>query len=125
MSLEALKGSAAPFDERIASARPHPGQRTSAENLRRLLEQSEIMVSHADCEKVQDPYSLRCMPQIHGASRDVLGFVRATMEREMVSATDNPLVFLDADETRHGDQRRELPRATGGPRPRRGRDRRG
>ena len=96
MSLEALKGSSAPFDERIAAVRPHPGHQKSAANLRSLLAQSEIMVSHANCDKVQDPYSLRCMPQIHGASRDLLQFARDTLEREMVAATDNPLVFVDS-----------------------------
>ncbi len=96
MSLEALKGSETPFDPRIQEARPHPGQALSAQNLRALLSDSEIMVSHADCEKVQDPYSLRCMPQIHGATRDVLAFARQTLERELVAATDNPLVFAES-----------------------------
>lgn len=95
MSLEALKGSGRPFDERIERSRPHPGQAQSAANLRALLASSEIMVSHADCDKVQDPYSLRCMPQVHGATRDALRWVRKTLEREIVAATDNPLVFVD------------------------------
>lgn len=99
MSLEALRGSARPFDPRIQAARPHPGQSASAGNLRALLAQSEIMASHRDCKKVQDPYSLRCMPQVHGASRDVLVFARQVLERELVAATDNPLIFVgEADQ---------------------------
>lgn len=95
MSLEALEGSAQPFDERIQRVRPHPGQAATAANLRALLADSEIMKSHQNCHKVQDPYSLRCMPQIHGATRDALEWVRAVLEREIVAATDNPLVFAD------------------------------
>lgn len=94
MSLDALQGTGRPFDERIAAARPHPGHAKSATNLRNLLAESEIMESHADCGKVQDPYSLRCMPQIHGATRDALQFVRDVCERETESATDNPLIFV-------------------------------
>ncbi|MEO0324250.1 MAG: histidine ammonia-lyase [Myxococcota bacterium] len=93
MSLEALQGSAGPFDPRIQAMRPHPGQADVAANLRMLLAESEIMESHRDCAKVQDPYSLRCMPQVHGASRDMLAFARETLERETEAATDNPLVF--------------------------------
>jgi len=94
MSLEALKGSDRPFDDRLQRARPHPGQSIVAKNLRALLKDSEIMESHKDCGKVQDPYSLRCMPQIHGASRDALGWVRDVLSRELNSVTDNPSVFL-------------------------------
>lgn len=97
MSLDALEGSGRPFDPRVQAVRPHPGQAKTAENLRALLRGSEIMESHRDCKKVQDPYSLRCMPQIHGASRDALSFARATLERELVAATDNPLVFVGED----------------------------
>jgi histidine ammonia-lyase len=96
-SLDALQGTDKAFDARIHNVRPHPGQQTSAANLRRLLAGSEIMTSHADCGKVQDPYSLRCMPQVHGATRDALAYVRSVLEREINSATDNPLVFLDGD----------------------------
>lgn len=95
MSLEALEGSSRPFDPRIQAVRPHPGQAASAGNLRGLLAESEIMASHKDCKKVQDPYSLRCMPQVHGATRDVLLFARQMLEREILAATDNPLVFVD------------------------------
>jgi histidine ammonia-lyase len=97
LSLDALKGTAKAFDLRIHRARPHPGQLAVAENLTALLEGSELMASHVDCGKVQDPYSLRCMPQVHGATRDALAHVRAVLEREINSATDNPLVFLDGD----------------------------
>jgi histidine ammonia-lyase len=98
LSLEALKGTPRAFDARIQAVRPHPGQATSAGNLRRLLEGSGIVESHRDCGKVQDAYSLRCMPQVHGATRDALAYARAVLEREIVSATDNPLVFSSADE---------------------------
>ncbi len=98
MSLEALQGSVKPFDPRIQRVRPHPGQAESADNLRALLAESQIMESHRDCSKVQDPYSLRCMPQVHGATRDVLRFAREVLERETVAATDNPLIFIEGDE---------------------------
>lgn len=98
MSLEALKGTVHAFDERVIAARPHPGQLTVGRRLRALLSDSDIAASHKDCGKVQDPYSLRCMPQVHGATRDVLGFAREVLEREAASATDNPLVFCDPDE---------------------------
>jgi histidine ammonia-lyase len=94
ISLEALMGSKVPFDDRLMVVRPHPGQRKVAENLRLLLADSEIMESHVGCGKVQDPYSLRCMPQVHGATRDALGFAREVLEREINSVTDNPTVFL-------------------------------
>ncbi|MGB0514616.1 MAG: HAL/PAL/TAL family ammonia-lyase, partial [Wenzhouxiangellaceae bacterium] len=93
MSLEALQGSARPFDARIHALRPHPGQIATAANVRRLLEFSEILESHRDCGKVQDPYSLRCIPQVHGASRDALDHAQEIVEREINSVTDNPLVF--------------------------------
>jgi histidine ammonia-lyase len=74
MSLEALQGSAAPFDPRVHEIRPQPGQAQVAANIRLLLRESEILDSHRDCGKVQDPYSLRCVPQVHGASRDALKY---------------------------------------------------
>ncbi|MGN6106172.1 MAG: histidine ammonia-lyase [Kofleriaceae bacterium] len=98
LSLEALKGTARAFDERVVGARPHPGQIAVGAVLRELLAGSEIAESHKDCGKVQDPYSLRCMPQVHGASRDVLAFARSVLEREAASSTDNPLVFVDGPE---------------------------
>jgi histidine ammonia-lyase len=94
VSLEALKGSKMPFDERLMSVRPHPGQEVTARNLRALLANSEIMISHADCGKVQDPYSLRCMPQVHGATRDALTWAGEVLGRELNSVTDNPTVLL-------------------------------
>ncbi len=97
MSLEALKGSSTPFDPRLQAARPHPGQEEVASNLRALLADSEIMESHRDCGRVQDAYSLRCAPQVHGASRDALRWVRGVLETEVNSVTDNPSVFLRAD----------------------------
>jgi len=93
--IEALKGSQAPFDERLMAVRPHPGQADCAANLRTLLGDSEIMRSHAHCQKVQDPYSLRCMPQVHGASRDALRYAAHTLERELNAVTDNPTVFIE------------------------------
>jgi histidine ammonia-lyase len=93
MTLEALKGTPTPFDERIHAVRPHPGQMAVAAHLRALLEESEIRESHRDNDpRVQDAYCLRCMPQVHGAVRDGLGHARATLEIETGSATDNPLV---------------------------------
>jgi histidine ammonia-lyase len=93
MSLDALHGTDVAFDARIHDARPHAGQTQVATNLRRLLAGSEIRESHKDCGRVQDAYSLRCIPQVHGAVRDTLDFCRRTFEIEMNSAVDNPLVF--------------------------------
>ena len=94
MSLDALHGTDVAFDARIHDARPHAGQTQVAGNLRRLLKGSEIRESHKDCGRVQDAYSLRCIPQVHGAVRDTLAFCRRTFEIEMNSAVDNPLVFV-------------------------------
>jgi histidine ammonia-lyase len=94
MSLDALHGTDVAFDARIHDARPHAGQVEVAANLRRLLAGSEIRESHKDCGRVQDAYSLRCIPQVHGAVRDTLAFCRPTFEIEMNSAVDNPLVFV-------------------------------
>ena len=93
ISVEALLGSSVPFDERLMNVRPHPGQIACARNLRMLLSDSEIMESHRDCDKVQDPYSLRCMPQVHGASRDALDWASSVVSRELNSVTDNPTIF--------------------------------
>jgi histidine ammonia-lyase len=97
MSLETIKGSRRPFEPRIVAARPHPGAVAAAAVLWRLTEHSDIVESHRDCHKVQDAYSFRCMPQVHGAARDGLGFARTILETEMEAATDNPLVFVDSD----------------------------
>ena len=105
LSLDALKGTLVAMDERIHQARPHAGQMRSAANLHRLLQNSEIRESHKDCGRVQDAYSLRCIPQVHGAVRDTLTFCRQVFTTEMNSAVDNPLVFVNskADEALSGD----------------------
>lgn len=98
MTLEALLGTPVAFDERIHAVRPHPGQIEVARHLRELLTDSEIRESHKlDDERVQDAYSLRCMPQVHGAVRSALGHAREVVEIETGSATDNPLVFPATD----------------------------
>jgi histidine ammonia-lyase len=91
---DALKGTDAAFDERIHKARPHSGQMKTAANLRKMLEGSQIRESHRECGRVQDAYSLRCIPQVHGAVRDTLAHCRAVFETEANSAVDNPLVFI-------------------------------
>ncbi|HYV04481.1 MAG TPA: histidine ammonia-lyase [Blastocatellia bacterium] len=105
MSLEALKGTPSAFDHKIQAVRPHPGQMKSARRLRELIEASEIRESHRDHAidpRVQDAYSLRCMPQVHGAVRDALAHARGILEIEINSATDNPLIFADAGEILSG-----------------------
>ncbi|MGA2236276.1 MAG: histidine ammonia-lyase [Terriglobales bacterium] len=103
MACDALQGTNVAFDERIQKARPHAGQIRTAANLRRLLEQSEIRASHRDCGRVQDAYSLRCIPQVHGAVRDTLAHCRAVFETETNSAVDNPLVFVKNPKAADGD----------------------
>lgn len=98
MSLEVLMGSRTEFDPRIHQLRPHEGQIQSAANMLRLTQNSEIISSHRDCCRVQDAYTLRCSPQVHGASRDVLTYATRTLETEMNSATGNPLIFPDTRE---------------------------
>jgi histidine ammonia-lyase len=103
MTLEALKGTPVAFDERIHAARPHPGQLAVATHLRELLRDSEIRESHLENDpRVQDAYSLRCMPQVHGAVRTSLSHARQVIEIESGSATDNPLVFSDTGEVLSG-----------------------
>ena len=97
MSLEALQGSIKPFDARLHEVRPHPGAQQVAENVRTLLVDSEILESHRNCGKVQDPYCLRCVPQVHGTSRDALRHATEVVERELNSVTDNPIVFENGD----------------------------
>ena len=94
MACDALRGTDVAFDERIHQARPHAGQMKTAANLRKMLEGSQIRESHRDCGRVQDAYSLRCIPQVHGAVRDTLTHCREVMEIELNSAVDNPLVFV-------------------------------
>ncbi len=101
MSLEALQGTKSPFDERLHHLRPFEGNQLVARRLRMLLHHSEIMNSHEDCDRVQDPYSLRCMPQVHGASRNAWLHLKQLTEIELNSVTDNPIIF-DADDTISG-----------------------
>jgi histidine ammonia-lyase len=103
MSCDALKGTDTAFDERIHKARPHGGQIQSAANLRRMLEGSQIRESHRACGRVQDAYSLRCIPQVHGAVRDTLAHCRQVFEVELNSAVDNPLVFITDPRNSEGD----------------------
>jgi histidine ammonia-lyase len=93
LSLEALLGSTRAFDARVMAVRPHAGQARVARALCALVEGSGLMASHADCNRIQDPYSLRCAPQVLGASADALAYARGIVERELNAATDNPLVF--------------------------------
>ncbi len=93
MSLEGFMGSVRPFDERLHQLRPHPGAIQTADNVRRLMADSGILDAHADCDRVQDPYSFRCIPQVHGASRDALDHAARVIETEINSVTDNPLIF--------------------------------
>lgn len=102
MSLDALKGVDAFAREEIHKMRPHPGQMASAENMRKLLKGSGILSEYRDSGKVQDAYSLRCMPQVHGASRDTFRHVRSVMEIEINSVTDNPLIVTDTGEILSG-----------------------
>ncbi|MFL5811987.1 MAG: histidine ammonia-lyase, partial [Bdellovibrionia bacterium] len=99
MTLEALRGTEVAFEPEIHEVRPHPGQIHVAKRMRDILlsggGRSQIAKSHENCGKVQDPYSLRCIPQVHGASRDALAFTRQVLEREVNAVTDNPLVFPD------------------------------
>lgn len=98
MSLDAMRGIENAFDEKIHAARPHKGQIKSAANLRALLKESGIMKSHNHSEKIQDAYSLRCMPQVHGAVRDTVQYCKGVLETEINSATDNPLIFSETGE---------------------------
>jgi len=98
MSLETLMGTRAAFDSRIHKARPHTGQIKAAENMLRITENSEIISSHEDCSRVQDAYTLRCSPQVHGASWDAFAYVDKVVKVEMNSSTENPLIFPDSEE---------------------------
>jgi histidine ammonia-lyase len=103
MSVEAALGTDAAFDERLQRLRPHPGQVTSASNLRRMLAGSPILSSHRESPHlVQDAYSLRCAPQVHGATRDALAYVEGVLQTEAGAVSDNPIVLPDEDEVRSG-----------------------
>ncbi len=95
MSLEAYFGTDSAFAERVNALRPHHGQAHAAANIRRLLQGSGVLASHRDCDRVQDPYSFRCMPVVHGAARDTLRFAENTFDIEINSVTDNPIIFAD------------------------------
>jgi histidine ammonia-lyase len=97
MSLESLTGTKAPFDERLHQLRPYAGSKLVAQRLRLLLHDSDIMQSHIDCGRVQDPYSLRCMPQVHGTSRNAWLHLKELTEIELNAVTDNPIIFNEHD----------------------------
>jgi histidine ammonia-lyase len=114
MALEALRGTPVAFDERIHAARPHAGQIEVAAHLRELLRDSEIRESHLENDpRVQDAYSLRCMPQVHGAVRAALAHARAVVETESGSATDNPLIFSETGDVLSGGNFHGAPLALG------------
>lgn len=92
---EAARGTSSAYDPLITSLKPHPGQLDCVDNLNRLVQDSEIRSSHIDCDKVQDPYSLRCVPQVHGACRQTLKHAQVVLDIEINSVTDNPLIFVD------------------------------
>jgi histidine ammonia-lyase len=102
LSVDALKGSCAPFDDRIHQLRGQPGQIAVAARLRALLDGSQIVTSHHDCDRVQDPYSFRCQPQVMGASLDLLTNAARTLEIEANAVTDNPILFPESDEVISG-----------------------
>jgi len=101
-SIDALKGTPRAFDPLVHALRPHPGQKASAANINKLLLHSPLRESHRDCGNVQDAYSLRCTPQVHGAVRDALAYARGVLEIEINSATDNPLIFPEEDKVISG-----------------------
>ncbi len=101
-SLEALKGTTRAFDERMQLIRPHPGSIACAANIRHITANSAIIASHKNCEKVQDAYTLRCMPQVYGASCDAMKYVRSVLKTELNAATDNPLIFDESGESISG-----------------------
>jgi len=102
MSTDAIKGSDTPFDERIQIVRGHDGQAAIAKQLRQLLEGSDIRASHVDCDRVQDPYSIRCQPQVVGACLTILRHVSGVLQSEANAVTDNPLVFSETDDVLSG-----------------------
>lgn len=102
LTLDAIRGSQAAYHELIQAVKPHQGQIDCAANLRLLLKDSEIGASHTECDKVQDPYSLRCIPQVHGACRQTLKHAKEVIDTELNSVTDNPLIFLETKEVVSG-----------------------
>jgi histidine ammonia-lyase len=98
MTLEVLMGSRTEFNPKLHRARPHPGQIAAADNMERITRKSEIISSHSDCSRIQDAYTLRCSPQVHGATKDALAYCRRVVETEMNASTGNPLIFADSEE---------------------------
>jgi histidine ammonia-lyase len=98
MSLEVLMGSRTEFDSRIHRVRPHKGQAEAADNMARITRNSEIITSHKDCSRIQDAYTLRCSPQVHGASKDAIRYAKGVVETEMNASTNNPLIFPESQE---------------------------
>ncbi|HUR28463.1 MAG TPA: aromatic amino acid lyase, partial [Planctomycetota bacterium] len=98
LTLEALQGSAVPFDARFADLKGHAGHRRTAENVRKCLADSDVLKSHANCDRVQDPYSLRCVPQVHGAFKTALEHVNSVLAHELNAVTDNPILFPNTGE---------------------------
>jgi histidine ammonia-lyase len=98
MSLEVLMGSRTEFSQRIHKLRPHAGQAASADNMERITRNSEIISSHKDCTRIQDAYTLRCSPQVHGATKDAMAYVRKVIETEINSSTGNPLIFPETQD---------------------------
>lgn len=98
LSIEALLGSVTPFDDRFAKLKGHAGHSRAARNVRRCLADSRVLESHADCDRVQDPYSLRCVPQVHGAFKTALEHVEGVLSHELNAVTDNPILFADTGE---------------------------
>jgi histidine ammonia-lyase len=98
MSLEVLMGSRTEFNSRIHRVRPHPGQAAAADNMERITRNSEIITSHKDCSRIQDAYTLRCSPQVHGATKDAIQYCLRVVETEMNSATNNPLIFAESND---------------------------
>jgi histidine ammonia-lyase len=102
LTCDGVRGTISAFDPRIQRLKPHPGQIECADNLRNLLKGSEVMNSHMDCGKVQDPYSLRCVPQVHGACRQTLRHIQEVFSYELNAVTDNPLIFIEDDDVISG-----------------------
>ncbi len=98
MSLEVLMGSRTEFNRRIHEIRPHPGQAVAADNMERMVRNSEIITSHKDCSRIQDAYTLRCSPQVHGATKDAINYCRNVIETEMNSSTNNPIIYAEGQD---------------------------
>ena len=98
MTLEVLMGSRTEFNPKIHQVRPHPGQIAAAANMERITRGSEIISSHSDCSRVQDAYTLRCSPQVHGATKDAIAYCRRVVETELNASTGNPLIFAESEE---------------------------